>query len=142
MKSILLITCFFFISVSLFAQTVADAGTVSDTKIQPTEKINITTAMAEAHNTLAFTQIGDYLKEHLVYPAEMTEYALAGTVTAIVIFNDQGEIAKTMIAKTELPKAFEQEVTKSLMAFKQLDLKSAPAFYGKRLIYVPVNFSL
>ena len=141
MKSVILFACFFFVSMSLFAQTVADAGTLPEMKPLTYSETKITATTVAAHNKMAFTQIGEYLNENLEYPTDMTEYALEGTVTAAIILSDAGQIAKVIIAKSELPKPFQQQLTKTLLSLKQLELKHTD-YYGDNVLYVPVRFSL
>lgn len=142
MKSIFLSTCFFFISISLFSQTIADVGTQIETRMMTSTETRTTTAViVAAHNELAFAQISDYLKDNLAYPVEMTEYALDGTVTAAVFFSAEGKVSQVMIAKSNLPEAFDEELTKTLFSMEKLRFRGR-AYLGNSIVYVPVHFSL
>jgi hypothetical protein len=142
MKFILFSIFFFFITISLFAQTITYVGTQMETKMMTaTETRTTTAAIVAAHNELAFVQISDYLKDNLAYPVEMTRYAFDGNVTAAVIFSAEGKVAQVMIAKTDLPEAFQQELTKTLFSLKKLRFKGR-AYMGNSIVYVPVHFSL
>lgn len=141
MKSILLTSCFFFISISLFAQTIAEVSPAQKTPAVEATATKITDTMVAAHNKIAFTQIGAHLSEHLNYPVEMTEFALEGTVTAAVVISTKGKIARISIAKADLPKAFHLEVITTILALENLELNGG-TYAGETILYIPVHFSL
>jgi hypothetical protein len=141
MKFLFLTTCFLFISISLFAQTIAEATPTQETMPVEATAIKVTDAMVDEHNKIAFTQIGLHLQAHLNYPTEMTELALEGTVTAAVVISAKGEVARISIAKADLPKAFHLEVVSTLLALEKLDM-NGKKYLGETILYVPVHFSL
>ncbi len=141
MKSLLFFIACLGISNCLFSQAVADAGTPSGTASTLVATAPTTAAAVAEHNTIALTQIREHLQENLEYPAEMTRYSLEGNVTAVVILADNGDIARVMMAKSDLPEAFQRQVTEALRSLKKLRFKGR-TYYGNNLLYVPVRFSL
>lgn len=142
MKFVILSTCFLFLSVTLFSQTVAAAETTAPAIEKSAKTIGAASATTiAAHNEMAFTQIGEHLQKHLGYPEKMTELALEGTVTAAIIISSKGKIAKVSVAKADLPEAFHQELLSCLNKLKKLEL-TGKQYFGKSVLYVPVHFSL
>lgn len=97
--------------------------------------------LAQEHNVLAAAQISDYLSEHLVYPKEMENCALEGTITLRVSISRSGRLSTVKLLDTELPKAFTKTALKVLEQFEGLDLKGN-TFLGRTYLNVPLHFSL
>lgn len=136
---------FFTIVLALFstfacAQTIAYAETPASGAAKNSQVANVTAATITSYNQEAFRQIGKHLATNLSYPADMTEYTLEGTVTAAVVLDSRGGIARIDIVKSNLPDSFGQEVITSLRNLGKLNFDST--YQGNSVLYVPVHFSL
>lgn len=130
----------FFLGTEVVAQT-ASLANVSVPEKTTTPAPAELALLAQQHNRLAVRQITDHLNDNIVYPKEMEQFTLEGTVTLQIFLDRRGTIKQVKVHSTELPESFSETALKVMSDLSRIRTTEG-AYYGKGTFNIPLHFSL